>query len=370
MRILFIDQFSDMGGAQSCLLDLLPAVQARGWSAHFALPGAGDLIDRVKRAGATVDSISCGTYGIGRKSVSDAFRFACNVPILAKQISRIADAYAIDLIYVNGPRVLPAAALAARRRRLLFHCHLFLKPGYAARLAGESIRLSRAEVVLACRFFAQALRPYVRADRVNVVYTGIAPIPAAARGFRQDGPWRIGLIGRIAPQKGQAEFLEAARLLCSRIQNCAFMICGAPLFSDPPAQRYFKTLRKSAVGLPVEFTGWQEDVGLVLSKLDILVVPSLVEEGIPRVILEAFAAGVPVVAFPAGGIPEVVAHERSGFLVTPETPQALAEALGALMMAPGKLRTAADAGRDAWIRRFTLPRYQADIMALMERAAS
>ena len=69
MNILFLDQFSDLGGAQRCLLDLLPAVRDHGWSAHVAAPGNGALRKQALALGASYEEISSGPYESGRKSI-------------------------------------------------------------------------------------------------------------------------------------------------------------------------------------------------------------------------------------------------------------------------------------------------------------
>ena len=107
----------------------------------------------------------------------------------------------------------------------------------------------------------------------------------------------------------------------------------------------------------------------MLSGLDLLVVPSVQEPGTTRVILEAYAAGVPVIAFPSGGIPEVLEDGNTGFLVRPSTPEALARKVGELLCGPASvLEAVGAAGRNAWRERFTLERYQQDILAVIERA--
>src|SRR5215469_13254019 len=126
MNILCLDQFSDLGGAQRCLLDLLPALVRAGWSTHVAAPGSGPLAEIAVALGATADSIPCGRYSSGRKTSREMARFAF-------EIRRLVRCYQADLLYVNGPRLLPAAALAALRGPpMLFHSHSFLD-GYARR---------------------------------------------------------------------------------------------------------------------------------------------------------------------------------------------------------------------------------------------
>jgi glycosyltransferase involved in cell wall biosynthesis len=120
-----------------------------------------------------------------------------------------------------------------------------------------------------------------------------------------------------------------------------------------------------AAGLPVEFTGWQEDVNAILARLDVLVVPSLREPGAPRVVIEAFAARVPVVAFVSGGIPEIVVDNTTGFLIEPPTAEALAAKLTTLLDDPGALQSAAGRAREAWKEKFTLERYQREVLEVI-----
>jgi glycosyltransferase involved in cell wall biosynthesis len=371
MTILFLDQYSDLGGAQRCLLDLLPAIRDRGWTAHVAASGNGPLLAAAAAQGAKVGSIVCGPYSSGRKSAADLLRFAREAPRLAAQIRDLAERSQADLLYVNGPRVLMAAARAAGDLwPLLFHCHSHLPQRYAAWLAGRSLRSARAAVVACCRFAAEPLGPYLRPEQLRIVYNGVPEGAPHARSATRDGCRRIGAIGRIAPEKGQAEFLHAARLLAPALPRCRFVICGDALFSDPAAQKYRALLADLAAGLPVEFLGWRDDVYAVLAWLDLLVVPSVQEPATTRVILEAYALGVPVVAFPSGGIPEVVMDGETGFLVDPPTPDALAAKLRWLLEEqPAPFERVAKAGRALWQERFTLDRYRREMLDAIEAAA-
>jgi glycosyltransferase involved in cell wall biosynthesis len=171
------------------------------------------------------------------------------------------------------------------------------------------------------------------------------------------------VIGRISPEKGQADFLRAARILHNVAPQCRFLICGAPLFSNPAAMRYCAELEALAEGLPVEFAGWTEDVEGVLATLDLLVVPSTAVDATPRVILEGFAAGVPVMAFASGGIPEIVEHGVTGFLVEERSPKALAFAMLDALEAPPACAKWPNEGARAKARgEFSLERYRAQMI--------
>ena len=136
-------------------------------------------------------------------------------------------------------------------------------------------------------------------------------------------------------------------------------------FSDAEAEHYSATLRNLSGGLPVEFTGWQEDVNAILAQLDLLVVPSLREPGAPRVVLEAFAAHVPAVAFVSGGIPELVIQGKTGFLVEPPTAEALAVRLASLLDAPNESRDVAGRAYQTWSEKFTRERYQREVLEVI-----
>ncbi len=86
MNILFVDQFSEPGGAQLCLMDLLPEVRARGWNAHLMAPGEGELVRWCREFGIPVHSLPIGTYANGRKTALDLVRFAYDVPRMRSAI--------------------------------------------------------------------------------------------------------------------------------------------------------------------------------------------------------------------------------------------------------------------------------------------
>jgi len=365
MNILCLDQFGELGGAQRCLLDEMPAMIGRGWSVHLAAPGNGQLAERAAALHATVDPIRCGPYSSGKKTLTDMLRFAAEAPRLAGEIRGLVRRYGAELIYVNGPRLLPAVALAAGKRpRVLFHSHSLLD-GNALRIAGRSLERARAAMVASCRFVATPLLRYSGGRGIRVVYNGVRRISLPSRPPTPT-EFRIGVIGRIAPEKGQADFLRAARILHDAAPQCRFLICGAPLFSDPAALRYCAALETLAEGLPVEFAGWTEDVDGVLAALDLLVVPSTAVDATPRVILEAFAAGVPVVAFASGGIPEMVEHGVTGFLVEQHSPKALALAMLDALESPDRLHCVSAKAQAKARGEFSLERYRAQMMEAIE----
>ncbi len=311
MKLLLLDQFSDPGGAQQGVLELLPSLRDRGWQLLAGFPGNGELFDRVREIGFAVERIDCGPYTSGRKSVRDIAHFVREAPRLARQIGELARSVRADLVYINGPRLLPAAALAGLRAPVLFHAHSYVGPGLTRRIAGMALRRSRAWLLGNCEFVAAAWRDFVPPERTRVIYNGVAPAPVLARTGTRPA---VACIGRIAPEKGQLDFLAAARRIHQAIPECRLQIIGDALFAEPGAERYDREVRAAASALPVELPGWVDGVYASLAEVDLLLVPSAPHEATTRVILEAYAAGVPVIAYASGGIPEVVDDGRSGCL--------------------------------------------------------
>ncbi|MGP0074203.1 MAG: glycosyltransferase family 4 protein [Bryobacteraceae bacterium] len=367
MRILFLDQFSELGGAQQALLDTVDAVQQNGWDPNVLVPGRGPLVEALQSRHVQIGDIPCGPYNSGHKSAADSVRFARD---LRRQVRIVRDwigGASIGLIYVNGPRLLPAAALAARGEvPVVLHLH--------SHLHGSALRLTRwvlgwtAPTAIACsNSVVKPLGRHIDKRKLHVIPNGVRDAGYHERDFGRGGCLRIGMIGRIAREKGQLAFVNAVALLKHEFPQAHFVICGAPLFQA--SRDYFDAVRLRARDLPVEFVGWQEDVNAVLSELDLLVVPSL-KEGMGRIVLEAFSAGVPVVAFPAGGIPEAVVDGVTGFLTREFSDCALAARIREAMTSePETLRQIARNARQAWAQSYTLSAFQKHITNLLETRA-
>jgi glycosyltransferase involved in cell wall biosynthesis len=370
MNILFLDQFYTVGGGQRSLLELLPMVGESGWNACVALPAEGPYARKVRIGGSELEILPCGAYTQGRKGGRDMTRFARELPETVRRLAAIVDHRRIGLIYVNGPRLLPAAALVAKFKSipLTFHAHHRITQRLAARVAGNCLRYAKAEMIACCRFAEAPLTRYVPEQRRRVIYNGV-PQPAWSRRPRDPSrPWNIGVVGRVEPEKGQLEFVAAARVLASECGNCRFVVAGAPLFCG---NEYLDKVKAASKGLPIEFLGWQDDIGKVFSRLDLLVTPSSDIDSTPRVIVEAFAGGLPVVAYPAGGIPEIVEDGRTGFLTRGNTPAALAERIHSVMrMGLGPLRTVTENAQAAWRAKYALQQFQQEVGAVIAQALS
>ena len=137
----------------------------------------------------------------------------------------------------------------------------------------------------------------------------------------------VGIVTRITPEKGIHLLIDAtARLRASPLVQ--LLVVGGPYF--PKDAEYIDSLKVQAEKLGIAdrviFTGFLEDTDTILSLLDVVLLASTIPEACPRTIIEAMAAGVPVIATPLGGSKELVTPE-TGILVPAENPDAFAEAI-------------------------------------------
>jgi glycosyltransferase involved in cell wall biosynthesis len=268
-----------------------------------------------------------------------------------------------DLIYVNGPRILPA--VSGLRMPVLFHSHSLLDKQYARTIAGWVLRAPNARVLSCSEFTAQPFQKLVGTSSVRVVYNGVSD-----HGFRPHnasaGPVRVGILGRIAPEKGHLYFLRAAVAMPDR-KHVQFSITGAALFSNAT---YEQTVRSQSEAAGVEFHGWTDNVSQVLHDLDILVVPSAGHDASPRVILEALSTGTCVVAYPSGGIPELIRDGYSGLLTTSHSAEELSSAIRRLATNPDLRSRLATNGRREWEARFRVERFRSEVCSEISPAAT
>ncbi len=160
----------------------------------------------------------------------------------------------------------------------------------------------------------------------------------------------VGIVGRVAPEKGHRDLFQSLRLLADRHPCVRAVVVG-----DGPD---LVDLRREATtgGLAgrVVFTGFRDDVHNVINALDVIAVPSVWPESCSAVIQQGMALAKPVVGSRTGGTPEMILDGETGFLVPPSDPVALADALARLADAPELRRRMGEAGRARVDAHFTL----------------
>ena len=188
---------------------------------------------------------------------------------------------------------------------------------------------------------------------------GAVSLPAGC----ERGPL-IGRVCRLAPEKGLDVFVRAAAAVAARAPSARFLVAG-----EGPCEAELRELAaKLGVDDRVHFLGHREDARALIARLDMLVVSSITD-GAPLVILEAMAAGTPIVASACGGIPDQIRHEEDGILVPPADPGALAAAILRLVEEPALAVRLGDCGQRRASAEFSYEAMLARVQACYVAAA-
>jgi glycosyltransferase involved in cell wall biosynthesis len=206
------------------------------------------------------------------------------------------------------------------------------------------------------------------------IYNGVTPIepwaPDEAMAFRRREGIRADAlvalcVSNFYPYKGHEELVEAAARIVPAFQNVIFLMVGR---DSGTMEATRARVRARGIEGSVRFVGSRTDVPDLLRASDLFVHPSR-EEGFSNAILEAMAAGLPVVACDVGGNPEAVTDGETGRLVPSRNAAAFASAVVELLADPEKRKAMGEAGRHRATERFSLDRMVGEMESLYESLA-
>jgi len=337
--ILILEQQSWFGGAQRVLEAVLNSL-VDDCDLVVAFPEHGPFSAALREKGIETRTFPLGTYRPGRKSYKDMAIFAVRSLFCALKLAAVIRTKRIALVYINGPRCLPAGTLAAwlAGRPSLFHLHLILTRKSEIFLVTQLAR--RVSKIVACsRAAAESLLNADRrlASKTEILYNPVldrfdpVPVPLDITPGAATDHVTLGIVGRISEAKGQRLLLNAVRRLRPELQNkTRIIIAGAPAPGCPEDLRYAHGLEESArqYGLreKILWVGHQRDLAPYYALMDVLVHPSS-GEALGLVILEALQRGIPVIASRTGGIPEIIRDGSNGLLISPKDEDSLVRGL-------------------------------------------
>jgi glycosyltransferase involved in cell wall biosynthesis len=316
--VMHFTDATEFGGAERMIVTLMAALPAYGWQSilvHHAEPGIRRLIDETKSLGIET-RVAPPMQGSGRWRTVLHF---------ARQLRR----WAPDVFHahLSSPSACRHALIAARLAGLpvVATVQLYLPVrGVRATYRQRLLSLGVDRYIAVSDEVARRMRGLcINASRkIRVVYNGV-PVDEFDQdpgdSVRDAGSRPTVLaVARLHPQKGLSYLLEAATLL----PDVRFLVAG----DGSERSELEQQARNLRLGDRVEFLGERDDVPRLLRQADVFVLPSLYE-GLPVSVLEAMAAGTPVVATAVGGTDEAVVCGETGILVPPRDPQALAKAL-------------------------------------------
>ena len=258
---------------------------------------------------------------------------------VAKRLANLVREQNYELLHAHTPRGALVASLAARQARvpLVYHVH-----SPAGRDSTRPVQnwinqhlerwaLKRAEQLIAV---SPSLRRLMintgfPAERVTCIMNGV-PLSKLQPKRRPQGMWTLAMIALFRPRKGTEVLLQALAML--REQGCPVRLRAVGGFETSAYEAEIRALAQELrVADLIEWTGFTTDVHGELATTDLLVLPSLFGEGLPMVVLEVMAAGIPVVATSVDGVSEAVVAGVTGRLVEPGSATDLAAAIESIV---------------------------------------
>ncbi|RJP68190.1 MAG: glycosyltransferase family 1 protein [Candidatus Abyssobacteria bacterium SURF_17] len=359
IRTLHINDQSTWRGGERQVLYLLTGLKERGHHAELVAQPGSVLGERAKAEGIPA-------YPIRMRGEADVFA--------AAKISRLIGREQVDIVHMHTAHAHTLGCLACvfnRRpicvvsRRVDFPINRkpFGLPALKYRWRVDHyIAISQAvkDILIAGG---------VNEDTVSIVHSGVgAPkVEGSREEFRRAlgiAPEEklVGTVGALVDHKGHRFLIEAAPQVLSKAPQTKFIMVG-----DGELMPSLRSLAsKLNVDNAIMFAGFQPGIHKYIGAFDVFVAPSHME-GLNTSILDAMMLGRPVIGTTAGGIPEIIEHGKTGLLVPPKDPAALAEAIVTLVTEPGKAEKLALAGQGRVQQRFTADHMVEGTIAVYEK---
>jgi len=313
----------DVGGAERAFVKIAIGLQTKGWIVKvISLRDAGAMAEPLRQAGIPVEALRCGSVAdiraIGRMTrVLNANPPSVLLTFLnqANLVGRIAAKRAGVTTVVSGIRV-------ADRRWIVCIPEVMTK-----RLVTHYVAVSRSVADVHCHVCG------IEPDRMDVIYNGVdlpgidgaTAIPRSTLGCGKDDQIIL-CVGRLSEQKAPLSVVEAFDVM-RRLDPENFSRRKLIFVGDGPLRSTLENeIRTRQLNAQVQMLGWRTDIASIMKSSTVLVLASK-WEGLPNVVLEAQAAGLPVIASAVDGCTELIEDGKTGRLFSPDDPQKMASVL-------------------------------------------
>ena len=327
MKILHTNFHKGWGGQSNRILIVCRELAQRGHEVAIAAPPGSELVRRAQAQGVRTFEEMRFFRGLHPLSLLRDIRAMRRLLLQEK----------FDIVHTHGSQDAWCAAFALLGMNPLPHLlrtkhNIFpIREHFAnrwlyGRMTDKIICISRA-ILEYC-----AAKPYLRRENLVLIHSAVNA-ELYARGDREKirrelglgGHYVAGIVGRLRPEKGHHTLLEAFARLKDRAPDMMLVVCGdGSIF-----QELSDFAKANAISDRVIFTGFRTDIPDILSALDVFILPSL-SEGLGTAVLEAGAAGLPIIASNVGGIPDIIEDGKTGQLVSPADVDALVAAVSLL----------------------------------------
>ncbi|MGE3315740.1 MAG: glycosyltransferase [Planctomycetaceae bacterium] len=345
LRIAFVITDLDAGGAERALVQLATRLDRSRFEPHvYCLSGPGELVEVLRKDAIPVECLGAKRWwNVGA------------VWILSRQLARLRPAIVqTSLFHANIAGRL--AAKAAGVRPVI--CGIRV----AERRSRVPLWIDRATDWMVDRHVCVSRgveqfsieRGKLRPEKLVVIPNGVdtdlyaaaAPADLAQFGIPNESETVL-FVGRLDPQKAPEIVVEAARRLIPMNDRLHFLFVG----EGPQRATLIAEIKRNGLEHRVHLAGRRSDVASIMKACTCLVLPSR-WEGMPNVVLESMAAGLPVIATKVEGISELIAEGETGVLVSSPSGESLAEAITSLTRSPERMKAVAERAQTLMRERF------------------
>jgi len=321
MRIMQIIPAMNIGGTERGVMDLVKFFKNRGVE-NVVVSSGGRLIPELEKEGITHYRLP-----VHRKSPLSLFYIRKLKAIIAKEN--------IDIVHARSrvPAWISFFATRKSRTHYITTAHGVYKSPFSSDVMGWG-----KYVICPSKVVARQMKNKfgVSEDKIKIIprWVDLDKFKFFDYESRAENNVIVSM-GRISPTKGYEYLIEGFKKVVRFNPYFKLKIIGT---ADKSKMRYLDYLKslvsRFSLNYNVEFVGFKKDISQALAEARILVAPSVIEESFGRVVVEAFACGVPVVATDLGGFKEIIEHDKNGILVEPKNSQAIAESLLRIIKQP------------------------------------
>ena len=318
-------------GSPKAMANFIESLDRAVFQPVYCAGGSGPLVDALASRGVEI---------VRGQADSVTFRRPLAALAAIRRQSALLKSWRIDILHAHGLFWNTDLILAAWALRIPVVLHVHNPDAVAFqnlnRLAARKVLFCSGDVMERCGHLGRI------ADRAEVLHNAI-DTSAMGRGSSIRAELglnatdiAVGTVAQVTPRKGIDILVETARILLRERRDLVFLVAGPP----PPGEEEFGRRMRAAAEEPdlqgrVRFLGSRSDIPDFLASLDLFLFPTRAEPfGI--VVIEAMAAGLPVIASKVGGIPEILSSPEVGRLVEPLTPEAFAGAAREILALPDR----------------------------------
>jgi len=325
MNILILHSSSDLYGASNVLLNVIKVLKNNGNTPIVVLSEEGPLVDKLRNQQVEVHIIRLGILRRKYFSLPGIINRLSVLKKANKLLQNLVKERNIKLVYSHTTAVL-VGAIVARRLKLKHIWHVLeitTKPLIFVRTMGWLLNKYSTSVITASDAVKNHWKQWVDPAKLKTIYNGLDCTPFADKKGTlkaelniSDQTILVGMIGRVHFWKGQDYFIKIAAELLKLNANIKFVMVGDafPGYEYLYAQNQ-QVIDENGINNMIYNLGYREDIINIMNSLDVFVLPSVLPDPFPTVVLEAMAAGKAVVATRQGGAQEMIEDGDSGLLI-------------------------------------------------------